>query len=257
MDYQKEISLRLREIEQREGVVTLYACESGSRAWGFPSRDSDYDVRFLYLRPREWYLAVDRRRDVIECPIDDLLDISGWDYQKALGLLYKSNPPLLEWIRSTIVYLEQFSVAADLRTYSEQYFSPRSCIHHYLHMADHNYREYLRADEVRLKKYFYVLRPVLACMHIERTGKVPPIEFGRLLEEIGDGPVKQAILTLLEKKLASEELDRGPRIDAINEFLDDRIGYFRRYVENTAAHDVSWDAINGLFLKALDEVFPT
>ena len=143
------------EIERTEGVRLLYACESGSRAWGFASTDSDYDVRFLYLRPREWYLSIDveRRRDVIERPIDGLLDINGWDLRKALGLFRKSNPPLLEWLHSPIVYLDRHGVAERLRALLEQYYSPTACFHHYYHMAKGNYREYLKGEEVKLKKY--------------------------------------------------------------------------------------------------------
>ena len=101
----------LREIETTENVRIVYACESGSRAWGFPSADSDYDVRFLYVHPLEWYLSVDVKRDVIERPLQGGLDISGWDLKKALQLFRKSNPPLLEWLGSPIVYLEQYSTA--------------------------------------------------------------------------------------------------------------------------------------------------
>ena len=94
----------LKEIEARHGVAILYACESGSRGWGFASQDSDYDVRFIYQNPRNWYLSIDEKRDVIELPINDELDINGWDLRKALRLLRKSNPALFEWLSSPIVY---------------------------------------------------------------------------------------------------------------------------------------------------------
>jgi hypothetical protein len=100
---QNAIISKLDEIETRENVLIFYACESGSRAWGFPSSDSNYDIRFLYLRPKDWYLSIDSGRDVIELPILDSLDINGWDLKKALGLLMKSNPSLLEWLDSPIV----------------------------------------------------------------------------------------------------------------------------------------------------------
>lgn len=108
------IKEKLLEIQEREGVFIFYACESGSRAWGFPSVNSDYDVRFLYTRERHFYLSIDveDRRDVIELPIDDELDISGWDLRKALRLLRKSNPPLLEWLSSPIVYLQDEEMIA-------------------------------------------------------------------------------------------------------------------------------------------------
>ena len=109
----EEIQRSIDEIEQSENVTVLYACESGSRAWGFHSQDSDYDVRFIYAHPPDWYLSVDleKKRDVIERPILDDLDVSGWDLRKSLQLFRKSNPPLLEWLDSPIVYRDRFDVA--------------------------------------------------------------------------------------------------------------------------------------------------
>ncbi len=100
----KKIKEQLRRIEDAENIKILLAVESGSRAWGFASPDSDYDVRFVYIRSLEDYLRLDATRDVIELPIDDVLDINGWDLQKTLRLLHKSNPTLFEWFSSPIVY---------------------------------------------------------------------------------------------------------------------------------------------------------
>ncbi|MBN1316088.1 MAG: nucleotidyltransferase domain-containing protein [Anaerolineales bacterium] len=158
----KTIIKRLQEIEKAEKIKILYACESGSRAWGFPSKNSDYDIRFLYINPVEWYLSIGKKRDVIEYPIADSLDISGWDLKKALLLLRKSNPPLIEWLGSPIIYLEETSIAGKMRNLIQEYSSPTSIRYHYLRMAQNNFREYLKGDTVWLKKYFYVLRPILA-----------------------------------------------------------------------------------------------
>lgn len=140
---QEVITEQLDRLEREEQVRILYACESGSRAWGFPSQDSDYDVRFIYVRKPEWYLSIFDKRDVIERPISDKLDISGWDLRKALNLYRKSNPPLLEWLQSPIRYAEKYSVTEQLREISPLTFSPKSCMYHYLNMARGNYREYL------------------------------------------------------------------------------------------------------------------
>ena len=177
-----QILSRLHEIEAGENVRIVYACESGSRAWGFPSADSDYDIRFLYVRPMEWYLSIDVKRDVIERPVQDGLDISGWDLKKALRLFCKSNPPLLEWLGSPIVYLEQYSAAESMRGLLPDYYSPTTCLHHYLRMARGNYREYLKGDVVWIKKYFYVLRPILAMNWIERVWGVVPTDFNILVD---------------------------------------------------------------------------
>lgn len=222
-DFRTRVESSLRQIEAEEAVRILYACESGSRAWGFPSQDSDYDVRFIYRHELEWYLSVDveTKRDVIECPVTGHIDISGWDLRKALKLMAKSNPPLLEWIRSPIVYLDPVGFGSRLRAISDRYYSPRACAFHYLHMARGNVREYLRGDTVWLKKYFYVLRPLLAIRWIESGCGQVPMEFDVLVEVgVKDKPLKSAIGRLLQRKIAGEELDRGPRIAEISDFID-------------------------------------
>lgn len=127
------IQEKLREIEQREECRILLAVESGSRAWDFASPDSDYDVRFIYVRPEKAYLRLDRTRDVIEVPINDELDINGWDIDKTLRLLHKSNPTVFEWFSSPIIY--QTSAFADqFRPIMQKYFSSKAGLWHYLHM---------------------------------------------------------------------------------------------------------------------------
>jgi hypothetical protein len=210
-------------------VTVLYACESGSRAWGFVSMDSDYDVRFLYLRPPSWYLAVDleHKRDVIERPIDGSLDVSGWDLRKALQLFRKSNPPLLEWLGSPIVYREAHTAAHRLRELASRYCSPTACSYHYLHMARGNLRGYLMGDRVKRKKYFYVLRPLLAIRWLQEERGVVPTEFSTLVETLLEpGELRDAIDRLVAEKAAGAELDLGPRIDVISDFIE---GEMERY----------------------------
>ena len=149
----KELILeKLKEIEERENVKIIHCIESGSRAWGFASPDSDYDVRFIYVRPLEYYLRLDSTRDVIEWQLDDTLDINGWDIKKALTLLHKSNPTLFEWSTSPIVYktTEEWS---KIKGIINDYFVSKSGLYHYLSTAKGNYREYIKGDNVRLKKY--------------------------------------------------------------------------------------------------------
>jgi predicted nucleotidyltransferase len=247
----------LLRIESEDDVRVLYAVESGSRAWGFASTDSDWDVRFIYLRRPEWYLSIQRRRDVLEYPIqNDLLDVSGWDLRKALALFAKSNPPLLEWLRSPIVYREAYSIVRTLRALSATAFSSRSCMHHYFHMAQGNYREFLQGDPVRVKKYFYVLRPVLACRWIAAHGTMPPTEFDAVVADQLPLALKGEIEALLERKKAGEELDSGPRIPAINDFLDAEM---KRLGDAIAEIPVSpppdWEALDVVFREALHEVW--
>ena len=157
-----EINENLDEIERKEGVRILHAVESGSRAWGFASPDSDYDVRFVYARPKEDYLRLDELRDVIEWQLDEVLDINGWDLKKALQHFHKSNATLFEWANSPVVYDTTDQWRELYEGTAKQYFSPKSARDHYYGTANKNYHEYLWEDMVKYKKYFYVLRPVLA-----------------------------------------------------------------------------------------------
>ncbi len=219
-----EVNERLDAIEREHDVRVLYACESGSRAWGFASTDSDYDVRFVYARPIDWYLSIDdrRRRDVIETPIDGLWDVNGWDLRKALGLLAKSNPPLLEWLRSPIVYREDAAITTRLRALAEQYRNERSCRLHYLNMANSNHREYLKGDVVWRKKYFYLLRPLFACRWLERELGPVPMEFETMLSRVDlSVDVLDATKRLLVEKRAATEQGRGPADPVLNRFIAD------------------------------------
>ncbi len=252
------IQAEITSIEKHDDVVTLLAVESGSRAWGFPSIDSDYDVRFIYVHRPEWYLSVDleARRDVIERPIRNDIDLSGWDVRKALQLFRKSNPPLLEWLQCPIIYQERFSFAAKLRALVPVFYSPKATFFHYLHMAKGNVREYLRGDTVWRKKYFYVLRPLLAMRWIEQGLGPVPIEFGRLLEATVSAPeLRRAIDEVLELKKSGAELDEGPRISAISEFIEREMPRLEQAAGDQPKCKVAAEDLNVLFRNTLDEVW--
>jgi len=254
----ENIAEQLERQEREEHIRILYACESGSRAWGFPSQDSDYDVRFIYIRQPDWYLSIFERRDVIERPISDKLDISGWDLRKVLNLFRKSNPPLLEWLQSPIRYAEKYSITEQLRIICPLTFSPKSCMYHYLNMARGNYREYLQGEQVRIKKYFYVLRPVLACEWIERYGEMPPMEFDALVERLipKDGALWQVVQQLLARKKSGEELDYEPRLNPINDYLEERLQELEKSTASLNSLDTKLDErLDALFRAALQEVW--
>jgi len=216
-----EILRRLRAAEAEHGVRVVYACESGSRAWGFASPDSDYDVRFIYARPRDWYLSfdVEQRRDVIEYPIVDDIDCSGWDIRKALYLFIRTNGALLEWLNSPIRYIEEGTFAQRLKEIAPRAVNSIALCYHYSHMARGNAREYLFKDQVRLKKYFYVLRPLLAIRYIQSGLGVPPVEFERLVETVAPRELRSGIAALLELKRRTPELGLGPPIPEIGDFI--------------------------------------
>lgn len=191
---------KLRELEQQQHIKILYACESGSRAWGFASPDSDFDVRFIYARKAEEYLSIAEVRDVIEMPINEVLDIGGWDIKKALKLFLKSNSPLYEWLQSPIVYFQDDGFVSELQTLMPKYFCLRAGASHYLSMAMNTFQNDLQSDEVKMKKYFYAIRPILACKWIIEKLECPPMEFGILKTLITENDVQNAIDDLMERK---------------------------------------------------------
>lgn len=224
MNIIKIIETELQSIEKEFEVTIFFACESGSRAWGFESTDSDYDIRFLYYHDLDWYLSLKEKKDVIERPIDEKLDINGWDLQKTLKLMRKSNPPLFEWLQSPIIYKDNAKTSNILKEVFPKYYSSRNCHYHYLHMARGNFREYLKGQEVWLKKYFYVLRPILACRWIEKFDKPVPMKFQLLVEKtLQDSQLKNDVYNLVERKKSGEELDFGPRIPSISDFVEAEI----------------------------------
>lgn len=242
------IGEKLDEIEKRENIKILHCIESGSRAWGFPSPDSDYDVRFIYVRPKEYYLKLEKTRDVIEWQLDDTLDINGWDLQKALRLLHNSNPTVFEWNNSPIVYrtTEEW---CEIRKIIGEYFDIKSGLYHYLNTAKSNYREYLKRESVRLKKYFYVLRPLLACEHIKATRTAPPMLFSELLCYL-DKDILPEVENLLELKAVTSELGEGEKIVVINDYIDKKIVEFDKYIGTVEANkNSSWTKLNEVFLS--------
>lgn len=244
------IKSKLDEIEKRENIKILHCVESGSRAWGFSSPDSDYDVRFIYVRPKEYYLKLEKTRDVIEWQLDDTLDINGWDLQKMLRLLHSSNPTVFEWKNSPIIY-KTSGEWKKVSSVIDDYFSIKTGMYHYLNMAKTNYREYLKGESVRLKKYFYVLRPLLACEYIRENKKSPPMLFEELLCYL-HGDIKTEVLKLLELKTNTSELGEGEKILCINEYIEKKIDEFETYAgTEKGAEKGGWDNLNKIFLSTI------
>lgn len=219
----EEVRQRLRRAVEEHEVKVLLAVESGSRAWGFASPNSDYDARLIYVNKPDWYLSVglEEQRDVIEYPIIDEMDINGWDLRKALRLFWKSNPGFVEWVQSTIVYERSGSFHERAKALLPEVYSVESGIYHYRSMAKTNYRGYLQGPQVPLKKYFYVLRPLLSVRWLEQFGKPAPIEFEKLRVVIDrELALQQAIDDLLMLKRASPEMGLSPQIAPIQQFVE-------------------------------------
>ena len=223
----KEIDEKLNEIEDKGHVKILHAVESGSRAWGFASPDSDYDVRFVYVREADEYLSLDEPRDVIEWQLDEVLDINGWDLKKALKQFARGNATLFEWSGSPIVY-RTTPEWERIREVSKQYFSEKSAVYHYYGTANNTYHEYLTGETVRYKKYFYALRPLLAAMYIEENHVAPPVLFDDLLKMNLSAELRTAIDELLEIKKRTTEKEENPQFPVIKKIHRGRSGKAKR-----------------------------
>jgi uncharacterized protein len=216
----------LYRIADEKGIDVIYAVEAGSRAWGFASPDSDYDVRFLYAHPSREYLRIDQPQDTIE-RIEGDLDLSGWDIFKALRLLRKSNPPLMEWLFSPVVYVELIPHIEKLREVARRNYSSSAVYYHYSRMAYRNYRQYIAnkiadgATEVPTKKYLYVVRPIVALLYLEQHQALPPTNFLETLRDSEiDSETRKAILDLVGKKQTGLELGMSSPIPVLNAFAE-------------------------------------
>lgn len=245
------IPAKLKEIENKENVRIVYCVESGSRAWGFASPNSDFDVRFIYVRPKEYYLRLDKTRDVIEWQLDETLDINGWDLQKALVLLYKSNPTLFEWNNSNIVY-KTTPEWEKISNIINNYFNHKTMLYHYLSIAKRNYKQYLTGETVCLKKYFYALRPILSCKWIIEKKSPPPISFLELANIYLDEKIAPLVYDLFHLKINTPELEEGKRIDVINNYIESSIVEIEEKLNNLSENNYkNWEELNTIFLSNL------
>jgi predicted nucleotidyltransferase len=240
---------KLLELEQSENIKILYACESGSRAWRFASPDSDFDVRFIYCRPANDYLSIVEMPDVVGLPVNEVLDISGWDLKKTLKLFMKSNAPLYEWLQSPIVYRQDDVFADELRGLMPAYFSLRSAGNHYLSMAHNTLRDDLQGEELKLKRYFYALRPALACRWIVEKQTVPPMEFDKLRVLLTDSKVQAEIDGLLEQKKFADEKAMIAPVAILNEWLGDTLAKCKEQLQQFTSEQQPAQPLNELFRR--------
>ena len=245
---------KLTEIEKTRNIKILHAVESGSRAWGFASRDSDYDVRFIYAEKPEHYLKLEKTRDVIELPINDALDINGWDLDKTLRLLYKSNPTLFEWFSSPVVY-RKTEFSDRIAPLLKEYFTPSTSIYHYLGTAKSNYYAYIRGkNNIKAKKYFYVLRPLLACYWIIDNQSPPPMLFEDLKNAYLSNTLTNEIDYLLNTKINSPEVQIIPMIPTVNQYIIQSMTEIENQLKTMSRpHQKSWDMLNSFFITEIQK----
>ena len=246
-----EIVSKLDEIEQKENVRIIHAVESGSRAWGFASPDSDYDVRFVYVRHAADYLRLDEPKDVIEWQLDEVLDINGWDIKKALKQFAKGNATLFEWSGSPVVY-RTTGEWDRIREVSKQYFSEKAAVYHYYGTANSTLQEYLLGEKVRYKKYFYALRPLLAARYIEIYHTAPPVLFDELLKMDLPADLRQDIDVLLEAKKKTTEGEENPHMPIIRDFIVKETERQKEIAYSLADdHNKDFTALNRLFAEMI------
>jgi len=251
---EKTILTNLDQIEEEYRVKIILACESGSRAWGFPSKDSDYDVRFIYVNPRDWYLSISEKRDVIELPIDNELDINGWDLRKALQLLRKSNSPLLEWLSSPIRYRNLNSALAPIIKLSKKAFMPKSSCYNYLSVAKNSISKVQNNKRIKIKTYMYAIRTIFCCKWIVENLNQPPMHINELLSGLlTDNELREAINRLISIKMENTEKYLVQRSPLIDEYLADHLaGLSERIPENFTKPEI--EEFDMVFRKILNEV---
>ena len=256
MDMRLTIISELNKIEQQYGVRVLHAVESGSRAWGFASPDSDYDVRFVYVRPAADYLRLDEPRDVIEWKLDEVLDINGWDLRKAMKQFARGNATLYEWSYSPVVYLTtpEWEI---IREVAEDYFSEKAAVHHYYGTAMTTYSNYLTGEQIRYKKYFYALRPLLAAIWIEQKHQIPPVLFDDLMKMDMEPELHAAIEDLLERKKITTEGELNSQMPVIQAFIQNELQR-QKTISNAMPDDrnTDWSGLNHCFTRIIGISIP-
>lgn len=245
------IKEKLSQIEKRENIRIIYACESGSRAWGFASPDSDYDVRFIFIRPVQDYLRVKELPDFIDAELNEVYDINGWDLKKFFKQLYKSNPVLFEWANSPIVY-QTSKDWEKVKAVMKDYVCKRSMIHHYLGLAKCTMKKYLVGETITYKKYFYILRAVLAASWVFYKDTWAPTEYSKLVEaEITSDDEKdfeEMQDNLFEKKTANSEITAGKRNKGFECFINSRIAIINAGIQDVEKQVFSWEKLDQVFL---------
>lgn len=256
------IQSQLINIEKAYNVKVLYAVESGSRAWGFPSKDSDYDIRFIYIHPTEWYLSIDpqgvgKKRDVIELPMSKELNLSGWEITKVLRLFRKSNPTIFEWLRSEPIYFHQYDFISNLKRLENAFYNPKALFYHYINMAKKNIQQH---QQIKLKNYLYALRALFSCKWIELYDEIPPIKFQDLMEKLSlDKQLVFVIEDIIEKKISGWESNLVVQNRILENYIQSELIRLNDFGKKTFATLEMNDSkiLDELFQHTLEEVWKT
>ena len=274
----ERIITELNYIAKMENITIIYACESGSRAWGFESKNSDYDIRFIYTRPIQSYFTLQPYRDVIDRQkgniatseyirslAKDNIDLSGWDIKKVLQLIIKGNPVLMEWLQSHTVYMSDPGSQANILSVASLLFQLKSSVYHYQHMAYRNFQQYIvnPPGDVIIKKYLYVLRSIYACKYITTMRRYPPMLFKklytnkRILKDAAYSDILPVVKRLIHQKKQGDELEKGPRIAKLDEFCAFQLQKFHKYaadLEPENMYDSNHKMVDGWFYNIVNDI---
>lgn len=247
----EEIKSRLIEIAEKKKIKMLYACETGSRAWGFPSPDSDYDVRFIYMHERDWYLSLSNRKDTIE-HMDGDLDITGWDLKKCLFMLKKSNASLIERFQSPIEYCSVSGFREEFKSLIESYYSPTAVFFHHYSLANKFWDEIKDKEEYKLKSWFYLVRSLLSCNWVVHDKSVLPMHIEGLMK-YADEDVCTELRALMElkKKVGEKYLHR--KDSNPNDWISNLFRQLELAKHGLGVNKTSMTLLNDFFLKKLYE----
>jgi uncharacterized protein len=245
----EHIKTILTEIEKKKNIKILYACETGSRAWGFPSPDSDFDIRFMYMHERDWYLSLSLKKDSIEI-MDGDLDITGWDLKKSLTLLKKSNAPLIERFNSPIEYFAVSGFKDEFKKLIATYYSPIAVFFHHHSLAKKFWEDLKDKEELKLKSYFYLIRSLLSCNWIIKDNKVLPMHIEGLMQYIDDG-YKERLRNLIALKATVGEKYLHQKDEKLNEWILHLFEYIEAGKENLTVNKADMSLLNEFFLKTL------
>ena len=248
---QNEIIQSLNQIAEDYQCTILFACESGSRAWGFSSDDSDYDIRFIYIHSYDWYLRVDKRNYTIEKILPSDLDLSGWELRKALSLFAYCNLALYEWLDSPIVYINNCSCMQRLQQLIPVYFNRKKALYHYLRMAERTAEKEIQDKQINSKKVFYILRPLLACEWIHHFQTMPSTSFERLLQNDSlPNKIVEAICKLLSLKKELTERDNFQLSYDVHQWIIQTLETnARRAEEAVPKESIEWKPLNQLMVE--------
>jgi predicted nucleotidyltransferase len=247
----ENIKAALQQIEKENGVKILYAIESGSRAWGFPSPDSDFDVRFIYIHNKNWYLGLADKKDTIES-MQGELDITGWDLKKSLILLKKSNVAMIEKFQSPIVYFQEESFSEAMKSILHHYYSPTAVFSHHYSLAKKFWEEIKEAEVVKVKRYFYLIRSLLTCNWVVNIKILPPMDIEGLMNLISVDE-KFCIRELIKLKATVNEKYLHQKDGFMDDFALQLFSFIEPFKNQLGLNDSNYILLDQFFLKTINE----